>query len=153
MALKPSHHSEKVSLYHQWQPLHRIWRRYRWHFPQKRTAAKGIFSLELMMASSWSPDLTVQKACYHWQGHPVPGLACLLTPSQHFFSLCPAMLHQTLQALATPAPSGVNTFQFLSVLVTLGSKESLPQQRRCSAHSTSCHSLTLALLSGLRPFG
>lgn len=161
MALKPTHHSEKVSLYHQWQPQHRIWRRYRWYFPQKRTAAKGIFSLELMMASPWSPDLTVQKACFHWQGHPIPG-PCLSLDSFTAFSL-PVPCYATPDTLGSGNSGTFRSQYFPSplhlswlarfILITLGSEESLPQQRRCSAHSTSCQALTLALLSGLRPFG
>lgn len=95
MALKPTHHSEKVSLYHQWQPQHRIWRRYRWYFPQKRTWPRA--------SSPWSwwwhpPDLTVQKACYQWQGHPIPG-PCLSLDSSTTFSL-------PVPCYATPDTSG-----------------------------------------------
>lgn len=79
MALKPSHHSEKVSLYQQWQPQHRIWRRYRWYFPQKRTAAKGIFSPELMMTSSWS--------------HSSEGVLPLTRPSHSWVPLVSWLLH------------------------------------------------------------
>lgn len=79
MALKATHHSEKVSLYQQWQPQHRIRRRYRWYFPQKRTAAKGIFSPELMMTSSWS--------------HSSEGMLPLTRPSHSWVPLVSWLLH------------------------------------------------------------
>lgn len=79
MALKATYHSEKVSLYQQWQPQHRIRRQYRWYFPQKRTAAKGIFSPELMVTSSWS--------------HSSEGMLPLTRPSHSWVPLVSWLLH------------------------------------------------------------
>lgn len=64
---------------------------------------------DILLISQFRRRVATDKAI------PFLGPTCLLTPSQHFLSPCPAMLHQTLQALATPASSRVNTFQLLSV--------------------------------------